>query len=356
MEMNTRTDPVWIIVPVYNMEKLLDKCVKSILKQTYSNWKLVLVDDGSKDCSGQMCDEYARQDSRIIVIHTTNGGPAVARLKGVLEVGDEGYCCFCDSDDELPENAIQLLYEEAIKTGVDLVCGNMQRICRGIRLPIRRKQECFHAPGVYEKDELLRRWYICCFGGGGAFPVNMCGKLFRIQVLKSVMLNLDCQPIRFAEDLNVILQLFPELNSLSIIDDIVYYYRMGGGTSKFIPTFLEDNILMYHAKMEYADKCTADLDVRRLVAVELKNIIVSYRKMCEKSKTYPNGSLLNEVKNVCAMEEVQEALTMLDGDRSGIAGMNELLLAKDFDTVCERIRQNIYEERLKTAVKRLLFS
>ena len=66
-------DLTWILVPVYNVEKVLDKCIHSIQRQTYTSWKAVLVDDGSTDQSGLMCDEYAKKDSRITVVHSPNG-------------------------------------------------------------------------------------------------------------------------------------------------------------------------------------------------------------------------------------------------------------------------------------------
>lgn len=68
-------DTIWVIVPVYNAQKWIKKCVRSIQKQTYSNWKAVLVNDGSTDRSGQICDELARKDDRLIVLHTSNSGP-----------------------------------------------------------------------------------------------------------------------------------------------------------------------------------------------------------------------------------------------------------------------------------------
>ena len=87
-----------IITPVYNSEKFLKKCIDSILNQTYSNFELILVDDGSADKSPQICDEYARKDSRIVVIHQKNQGQAVARNRG-LKIAKGKYILFCDSDD-----------------------------------------------------------------------------------------------------------------------------------------------------------------------------------------------------------------------------------------------------------------
>ena len=87
-----------IIVPVYNVEDYIRPCLDSILAQTYTNFEAILVDDGSKDGSGSVCDEYAEKDSRFIVVHKENGGVSSARNKG-LEIAKGEYIAFVDSDD-----------------------------------------------------------------------------------------------------------------------------------------------------------------------------------------------------------------------------------------------------------------
>lgn len=346
-------DIIWILVPVYNVEKVLGKCIQSILRQTYTNWKLVLVDDGSTDHSGQICDDFAQKDSRITVVHTPNSGLAAARINGIKQIDDTGYCCFCDSDDKMPKNALQLLYEEAIRTNADLVCGNVQRILKGVTVSRGSSLSCFTEPKQYCHNEILSDLYLCCFGGGG-FPVSMWGKLYRTTIIRSVMINMACYPRFFAEDLNVMLQLLPEINQVSMIKAPVYNYRVGGGTSKFMPTFLDDNILMYRLKMQMAHKCTSELDVKRLVCVEMKNIVVSYLIMCEKSNCYPAGSLIDEVKSVCSLNEVKESLTMLKGDRSGLPGINQPLIDRDYEKICSLIRDKVKKDRCKDFLKKLL--
>ena len=97
------SDKVSIIVPVYNVEKYLDECVKSILAQTYTDIEIVLVDDGSKDTSGAMCDEFKTQDDRIVVVHKENGGLSSARNAG-MENASGAYYIFVDSDDTISPN------------------------------------------------------------------------------------------------------------------------------------------------------------------------------------------------------------------------------------------------------------
>jgi glycosyltransferase involved in cell wall biosynthesis len=347
-------DTIWILVPVYNVKKVLGKCVRSIQRQTYTNWKLVLVDDGSTDGSGALCDQYAAQDDRIQVVHTPNGGLPVARVNGIKQIDGTGYCVFCDSDDELPRHALQAMYDEAVRSNADLVCGDMERVWKGHTLPNKKSLSCFANPRTYTKEEILDKLYLCCFGGVGDFPVNLCAKLYRSAPLRKIMLNIRKGPKYFAEDLNVTMQLFPHLNRVSVIKDVVYRYRIGGGTSRFMPTFLHDNILMYHLKMQWSDYCTAEVDVRRLIGVELKNIIVTYWLMCAKNNRYPAGSLENEVKAVCALPEVEEALTMLEWDHSGLPGINSMLIARDYDGICALIRKKVKKDRPKDMLKKIM--
>ncbi len=92
------TDKISIIVPVYNVEKYLKECIESILSQTYKNIEIILIDDGSTDNSGKICDEYLKKDSRVKVIHKENGGLSDARNTGI-EIASGKYIGFVDSDD-----------------------------------------------------------------------------------------------------------------------------------------------------------------------------------------------------------------------------------------------------------------
>lgn len=111
---------VSIIVPVYNAEEYLCRCLESIISQTYQNIEIILVDDGSKDASGQICDEYAEKDARIRVIHKENGGVAIARQTG-LNVAQGKYVIHADSDDWVEPNWIEELLKSALKEKVDIV-------------------------------------------------------------------------------------------------------------------------------------------------------------------------------------------------------------------------------------------
>lgn len=110
---------VSIIVPIYKVEPYIRQCINSILNQTYKNLEIILVDDGSPDDCGMICDEYAQKDTRIKVIHKENGGLSSARNAG-LEVAKGDFIAFIDSDDYVSENFIKILYDLCIKNNADI--------------------------------------------------------------------------------------------------------------------------------------------------------------------------------------------------------------------------------------------
>lgn len=114
------TPLISIISPVYNAEPYIKKCLNSILTQTFQDWELILIDDGSSDRSGIICDEYAAKDSRIVVIHKENGGVSAARQTG-LDIAKGEFIIHIDPDDWVESTMLQELYEKAISEDADVV-------------------------------------------------------------------------------------------------------------------------------------------------------------------------------------------------------------------------------------------
>ena len=117
-------EKISVIVPVYNVENYLEKCVESILKQTYTNLEILLVNDGSTDTSGELCDQLAQRDQRIRVIHKENGGLSDARNRGIEEASSD-LIGFIDSDDYIDEDMYETLYRQLLESNADLsMCGH----------------------------------------------------------------------------------------------------------------------------------------------------------------------------------------------------------------------------------------
>lgn len=122
----SKNDLISIIIPIYNVEKYIHKCLDSICNQTYQNIEIILVEDGSPDNCGKICDEYAQKDKRIIVIHKENGGLSSARNAG-LDIAKGEYISFIDSDDFIALDFIEKLYLLCINNNVDIAECNFLR-------------------------------------------------------------------------------------------------------------------------------------------------------------------------------------------------------------------------------------
>lgn len=118
--MLTQSPKISIIVPIYNAEKYLSRCIKSILNQSFLDFELLLINDGSRDYSGSICDKYSNNDQRITVLHTENKGVSSARNNG-LEYAQGDYVLFVDADDWIESNSLDLLYKTIISENLDLL-------------------------------------------------------------------------------------------------------------------------------------------------------------------------------------------------------------------------------------------
>lgn len=144
---------VSIIVPVYNSEKYIEACIQSVLRQTYTNWELILVNDGSTDTSETICRSYAEADDRIVLISQKNRGVSGARNTGI-EKASGAYFSFVDSDDELEKNALECMVQDIIAYNADMVSATKRRVFSDGREQINRNDGTVF---VYEGDEMLKR-------------------------------------------------------------------------------------------------------------------------------------------------------------------------------------------------------
>lgn len=229
---------VSVVVPMYNAEKTIKQCLNSLLKQTYSRLEIIVVDDGSQDKSPQLCDNFSKKDSRVIVIHQQNKGSVEARRQGLLRCEGE-YICFCDADDTMPPNAVSLMVENI--GSADLCIGRGVRLVSRIKLKSRNPSPCFRieSPRRYSWDEFKNELY-CSWFGITNVPVWLCAKLYRTKILKEVYQQTPKVVEFYGDDLIVTLRYLPQCREIVIIPNVVYYYRIGGGSSKYNPAMMDD--------------------------------------------------------------------------------------------------------------------
>ena len=197
------------IVPVYNIEKYISKCIDSVLAQTFTDWELILVNDGSTDNSGKICDEYALKDNRIRVIHKENGGLPSAREAG-LKTTKGDFIFHLDGDDFIPENALEILINKQKECNADIVIGDFQ--------VIRNEQYC-EIFDDYKFSYLNNIEYTKQLLNVGAFFV--WGKLIRANINKNIEIPLD---IQYTEDAIAMIQIANNAKKIAKVDAITYYY------------------------------------------------------------------------------------------------------------------------------------
>lgn len=220
--MENKDITVSIIVAVYNVEHFLQKCIKSLTAQTYQNLEIILVDDGSKDNSAKLCDEWAEKDSRIVVCHQQNAGVSAARNKGISIASGE-YIVFVDSDDWLDKTFV----EKLLKNYHD---GDL--LLTGYVIDYDQASKSHHIEKVYSKEK------VCCLEKGkvvSLFQAGLFSPIWNKLYERSRILEKD---IRFREEMNLgediifNLDYFEELSgNFRIINEPLYHYMRWGDVS-----------------------------------------------------------------------------------------------------------------------------
>lgn len=346
-----------IVIPVYNSEKFVKKCINSIRKQSFQSWKLILVDDGSTDDSGSILDYEATNDDRITVIHQENKGSVEARKTGVLseEAKNSTYIMLCDSDDILPKDAVEKLFDAAQKYGADIVCGMMQKMTKGgMLLPNRGISPCFQIdePAEYTHDEIIDKLLISYFGYTN-FPVNLCAKLYKTDLLSKVI---DFMPVvRFmGDDLSVSVRAITESEKLVIIPDVVYHYRSGGGTSKFMPYMMDDFINLYQYKREFALKYPMPQDWQYLMDVELLNVLKTHIQQCIKFGRFDREHLIKEANKICDTDVIHSAAENVQKRDSRFHDFSICVFEKYSDKIVDEMITTVNNNKMRDRIVSLL--
>lgn len=211
-----------MIVPVYNVARYLPECLDSILAQTYSDFELLLIDDGSADESGLICDQYAEKDSRIRVIHRPNCGVSAARNLG-LDLAAGEYICFADSDDVLSPRFLEILYETIKREKTQVSSCSYVRFQDGE--PFREIYGTGKAE-VWSRNQAIRELTKTSDNRRGEFMTVVWNKLYAKSVFDGLRFPLD---IRY-EDEYLAHRLLMRIDSFSKSDDVLYFYRQHGAS------------------------------------------------------------------------------------------------------------------------------
>lgn len=208
-------EKISIIIPIYNAENFLKQCIDSVIHQSYKNLEIILVDDGSTDSCGKICDDYAMTDSRIKVIHQKNGGVAVARNAG-MDTATGKYIMFLDADDFYEMNSCEIFYNEIEKRNADLVVGNyIHTTYDGVKW-----EQPLYDINLYDHFKLSITDYQKSFYVINSIVVN---KIFKREFLETYHTRFI--PSALAEDAIFMTFCYVHTNNSYYIKDIIYNYR-----------------------------------------------------------------------------------------------------------------------------------
>ena len=272
---------VSIVIPVYNVEKYLERCLFSIVNQTYKEIEIILVNDGSKDNSGAICDQFVKKDSRAKVLHQENRGLSEARNTGLRNVTGD-YVMFLDSDDWLEFDAIEFLLGQAISQNADMVVGGVFRTSNVVEHPK-------NTPVSYllTQEEYAKRYFKI---ESQTIEYYVWNKLYKREVVEGI----EFPSGFFAEDVPTMFRYILNSERIVVTDKIVYNYfiNTSGLTAKFTSKHFDvlkgwDLVCQYanesnnnrYKEWAQINRYRADLALLTEIALSLdyKNIRIVYK-------------------------------------------------------------------------------
>ncbi len=235
-----------VIIPVYNVKKYLQRCLDSVIEQTYQNLEVILIDDGSTDHSGKICKEYAKKDVRIHVISQKNQGVGAARNKG-LDTAKGEYITFVDSDDFISKDMIETMYGELIRLNVTYIgCGYNHLDSKGNILGSYTVNEITTYSGI----QALQRHYMISEKKENFILV--WGKLFRRELFHCLRFSSEL----FFEDMHLMPYILQKCNKIAFVPYIGYNYQKNGNSitnkqdNAHIACLYKDSFLIWKNHLE----------------------------------------------------------------------------------------------------------
>ena len=247
MELNAQDKLISVIVPVYNVESFLDYCISSIIKQTYTNFELILVDDGSKDSSPAICDEWFKKDSRVRVIHQQNGGLSAARNAGLNQAKGD-YICFIDSDDFVKENYLEAFVITMKKTDADIA------ICDISSSKLGEPDQPLDKVIVFNSYKECREWLRNPISREYVLMVVSCNKMFKRKLFN----DLRFEKGKIHEDEFMINRLLKIVDKVAFVPVKSYVYR--NNEESITGKSNNDDIRHLHVVDAYVDRIKIALE------------------------------------------------------------------------------------------------
>lgn len=288
-----------IIVPVYNVEKYLTQCIESLICQTYSNIEIILVDDGSRDRSGKICDEYMQKDSRIKVIHKNNEGLGMARNSGLECVTGE-YVTFVDSDDFLKKDAIEKLVDGIKIYDADTVIGGYSRIDESGKCIFNDKFQTRCYSGNEVQDILFPRLMGSAPDNKDSIRPSVWNAAYSIEIIRANNLKFPSEREYIAEDIVFDIEYYRFSKKVALIDSSGYMYRVTPGS--LTQTYKPDRYQKIKYLYEYIFRRLYELNYKESVINRARRMFFVYVRMCFNQEC--NAEEINMIDAIKKINEI----------------------------------------------------
>ena len=312
---NNKSPFFTIVLPIYNVENYLDRCINSILSQDFDNYEIILVDDGSKDSCPALCDKWALQDGRIRVVHKKNGGLGYARNTGIdAAVGQ--YILFIDSDDYILPGLLDKLYQNICKYQSDVVFYGFSRVDadNNVFAELNPCPEKFFYDDHSEIKNVLLPEFIAKnphTGRQSNIRVSVCTCCINVRMLKINNLRFVSERDYISEDLYFYIELFNNLCRVSFIEQSYYCYcqNLGSLTSTYREKRYERIKHCYEAVEQNADKYEYDGEVQlRLKASFIATVLGCLKMEAGNTKNAGRKETYRRIKRIAKDEYLLNAL------------------------------------------------
>lgn len=288
---------VSVIVPIYKVENYIRKCIESILNQTFDDFELILVDDGSPDNCPEICDEYANLDKRIKVIHKSNGGLTSARKAGIAEATGEYVLCV-DGDDYIAGDLLERVSKKITDFSCDIVCFGYNTFPNNVKINSISK----YREGLYNRKQIEDEIFptLITAGDGNRFPPSIWSKVVRRELITPIQLVLP-DSIILGEDSCISYVSLYKATSCYIMHEELYFYRVENASlTRSKKSFSwKEPILRANFYLEFMSKDTFEEQVARITAHSFFNVAISVFR----AKKYREAK--KEVKTELSDENVQ---------------------------------------------------
>lgn len=311
---------VTVVIPVYNVEKYLDRCIHSVVNQTYRNLEIILVDDGSPDKCPEKCDEWAKIDPRIKVIHKANEGLGQARNTGI-EKAMGRYICFLDSDDYIAHDTIEKTCVKAMEEKADVVLYGFNSVNKDGKVIANRVAN--PPKNVYEGEEVRNEFLANLIGvnyetgDDWGLQMSACMHLFSREILDKYHCRFESERHIISEDFYFLLQLYQHVKKLVVVKEAFYFYceNITSLTRTYRPDRFEKINFFYDKCVELCNICKySDKVIEQLkrpyvsyVIAAMKQLAVADMPILEKERNFKyiiqDKTLQRNINSICMRYE-----------------------------------------------------